>query len=360
MSHITGDLLIAISKSLPRVFSNLPGSMSWSVSSLEKEPTIDGEIYNVEITLLRMENMIIPIVIDQNIINSWNHKLLTEHAVKYKNRATIQANIQLNDIVRLRIERPNQYVPFTVSNVSMTHEGSRPQYDIFYISAGMGEKATGYPEFDSRHEDLFELIHHGVLDILNKELPKDVYKLLKIEVSNNWLDSSTFEELKKSAIVAVQKLLDGLEEEYEMIETLTQRTFIANENEMLKAKENGENVISRDQLRKYLEASTIYEKIDHDLMHMDNKVNKIRHNEAAQAVKTLSQSLVTSARIQNNETHTYQVSIAETVAAAEIADRNDVYVAMMNALLVKIKAIYETLIALKNSYDMFIDAGNMT
>lgn len=366
MSQITGDLLIALSKQLPKVFSELKGDISWSVRSLEKEPTVDGEIYNIDVALLRWENAIIPFKLTTKDLEKWNHKLLTEHATKKGMTGSMTTNIDLYDSISIRIERYNSYQPFSVTRVEPSYlKDTSSNYKVMYISAGIGNNmASGYPEFDSRYEDLVDRVALEANHILREELDVNRYKNIKLEVLNNWLDDTTFDALEKStsnytsAIKSLNLAIDKVEEEIEFIDALKSREFVAKEKEANDLREQGHVVITHNELNRYLSLTSTYSDVLKIVLSLTDKVSRIKHNEAAQSVKLLSQTLVTTATAQVRELSIQNDSLADSVIAYTVVERSEIYRELMTQLSSRLNTLLTTLVTLLDSYQLFVKAGH--
>lgn len=366
MSQITGDLLIALSKQLPRVFSEIDCDVIWSINSLEKEPTVSGEIYNIDVSISRLENVSVPFQLTETILDRWNHKLLREHAAKFNNQGMMMGSVDVNEKVKIRIERMTSYDQFKVTQVSTSYAKSNPDsYRFQYISAGLGSKASGYPEFDSRHEDIIDVVNDNVQVLLQNKLPVSVYQLMKIEVTNNWLDSSTFDPLGKSsvnyedALTTIKKMIEDLDSNFDVYQNIA-RKEIVNNKEYSQAIEEGRNAISPERLEYILQNGTnpVYERTLKLTSQLQGKVSRIRHNEAAQAVKLLSQSLISSVFTQINELKMFDYDLATSVGASAKAERQDTLIATMENAQSRLQSSIDMLIKLKEAYEMFIKAGN--
>lgn len=359
MSQITGDLLIALSKELPRVFSNLPFELSWSIHSLEKEPTVDGEIYNIKVSLQRADSIIVPFEIDPATLTRWNHALLTEHAQKANNRGCMTGSADLNDSVNLRIERMSSSHPFNVTRVERSmskHDGS--SYKFHYLSAGLGTKASGYPEFDSRHEDVLDSVKSNLQSMLDNLLPDTSFKAMKIDVSNNWLDESVFDELSKSAIPRLKATCKDLEENFDIYEVLSHKQQVTLA-QLAKAREAGENVVSFDELDSILVGGvdpSIVRAIK-VIMSLTDQVSRIRHVEAGRAVKLLSQSLILTALTQATEFRAFNSGIGASISSSESATRDEMYVSILKNAMSKLDTLITTLVNLTSAYELFVKAG---
>lgn len=361
MSQITGDLLIAISKQLPRVFSDFNGELGWTISSLTKEPTVDGEIYNIDVALVRIENTQLEFHITDKDLKKWNQHILDDHGPKYGMKGMMLSNVDLNENVKIRIERFNSNEPFIVTKVEASYMNSSPdKYRVQYISAGLGTKASGYPEFDSRYEDLLDRVAISMKEKLINELPLSSYQLIKLDVVNNWLDEDTFNALNKSsdsyqsAIKSVSEAIVDLDEMSDMMTTLNQKEFFVKESEAVVAKEEGRNVITADKLDYYLSNIHTYERIRKMYQSLPDKVKRIRHNEAAKAVMILSQSLISSGVTQSTELEILNREASTIAASAYKSEREATYHGLINRILNRILSLQESLHQLKNAYESFL------
>lgn len=359
MSHITGDLLLALSKSLPRAFSEIQGELNWAVSEIEQEPTIDGEIFNVKVNLIRVNDEKVTFPFTKETAALFENDLISRHQAdsSKKGQATMQCHIDLYETLTLRVERMKSTDPFGVTRVDSSidkHDGSK--YRVHYISAGLGESATGYPQFDASYHLVTDLVAKSYNAQLRDKLKPTALRNLTIEVNNNWLDESTFEPLQKG-IDWITLAISELAEDADTLKYIARHQFIT-EAELDKATRQGQVVeapITEAKINHYLYHNS-YSRVSGYCDKIADAAMRVQHNEAIQSIRSMSHSLISTIKSHLAELDATCSEMGSAILAMRRENRQEYMEDRMDAFGQKLRSVYHMLLEIQKSYQMFINS----